>query len=570
MEALVRQPELLKASVVRSEVPLPVAPGAVNHGEVFTRPWVVDLVLDLAGYKAERDLANTLAIEPSCGAGAFLVPIVRRLSESCRLHGKTIEEAAGAIHATDLQPQSVALARSTVLKTLVGEGWPEVLSMELADQWVNEGDFILGDDLTGTADFVLGNPPYVRLEEVRPEVSAAYRRVCPTMGGRADLFVGFFEKGLLCLRPEGRLAYICADRWMHNQYGKALRALVGSHFSMDAAVVMHDVDAFEEEVSAYPAITVIRRDVQGTVLVADTTNRFGEADAVQLVSWANGKRTRPKRTPAFEVAEIPHWYTGTSAWPGGSPEQLRLVAELESRFPQLEDRASGTKVGIGVATGADKVFVTKDPELVEASRLLPLSMVKDTSSGHFEWSGHYLVNPWDAEGLVDLEKFPRLKSYYESHEVTLRRRNVAGRRPRDWYRTIDRVDHGLTSRPKLLFPDMKMAMEPVLEAGGHYPHHNIYYLVSNEWPLEVLGGLLLSQVANLFMRTYAVRMRGGTMRFQAQYMRKICVPRLEAISSTDAEGLAEALESRDVERATGLSRHIYGVTPEELASVLDR
>jgi hypothetical protein len=44
---------------------------AVAHGEVFTRRWVVDLILDLAGYDADRDLASLVAIEPACGAGAF-------------------------------------------------------------------------------------------------------------------------------------------------------------------------------------------------------------------------------------------------------------------------------------------------------------------------------------------------------------------------------------------------------------------------------------------------------------------------------------------------------------------
>ena len=34
---------------------------------------------------------------------------------------------------------------------------------------------------------------------------------------KADLFVGFFEKGLALLRPGGRLGFICADRWMRNQ-----------------------------------------------------------------------------------------------------------------------------------------------------------------------------------------------------------------------------------------------------------------------------------------------------------------------------------------------------------------
>ena len=57
---------------------------AIEHGEVFTRRWVVETILDLAGYTSDRDLADMLIVEPACGAGAFLGPIAERLSASCR------------------------------------------------------------------------------------------------------------------------------------------------------------------------------------------------------------------------------------------------------------------------------------------------------------------------------------------------------------------------------------------------------------------------------------------------------------------------------------------------------
>jgi len=47
--------------------------GPTEHGEVLTRRWVVDLILDLAGYPMDRDLGSFVAVEPACGVGAFLV-----------------------------------------------------------------------------------------------------------------------------------------------------------------------------------------------------------------------------------------------------------------------------------------------------------------------------------------------------------------------------------------------------------------------------------------------------------------------------------------------------------------
>jgi hypothetical protein len=111
----------------------------------------------------------------------------------------------------------------------------------------------------------------------------------------------------------------------------------------------------------------------------------------------------------------------------------------------------------------------------------------------------------------------------------------------------------------LVLPDLKAASHPVLDDGRYYPHHNLYYVVSDSWDLEVLGGLLLSDVANLFVGAYCVKMRGGCYRFQAQYMRRIRVPDPKAVPNRIRRSLADAFLTRDVERATAAARRAYGL-----------
>jgi hypothetical protein len=228
-------------------------------------------------------------------------------------------------------------------------------------------------------------------------------------------------------------------------------------------------------------------------------------------------------------------------------------------MPPLEDVATGTRVGIGVASGADSVFLTKDADLVEESRLLPLLMTRDTVTGAADWSGTYLVNPWEDRSLVDLSEFPRLNDYLRRNGSEIRARHVARRNPTAWYRTIDRVEPGLLEREKLLIPDLKAFIQPVLDRGQTYPHHGLYVITSEKWDLEVLGGLLLSDIAELFVATYCVKMRGGCYRFQAQYLRRIRVPEWSSVGKRDAASLRRAFENRDRESASAVARRLYGV-----------
>jgi len=187
-------------------------------------------------------------------------------------------------------------------------------------------------------------------------------------------------------------------------------------------------------------------------------------------------------------------------------------------------------------------------------------MVRDTIHGTLRWSGHFLVNPWDDEGqLVDLAQYPRLARYLRRNAERLRARHVARRQPQRWYRTIDKVDASLTARPKLLFPDLKLTSEPVLDPGGCYPHHNLYYVTSDTWDPRVLGGLLMSKVAEAFIDAYAVKMRGGTLRFQAQYLRRICLPTEGQLTEADRRALAEAFDRRDAAAATRAALPLYGL-----------
>ena len=174
---------------------------ALRHGEVFTRRWVVEAILDMVGYTADRDLADVLIVEPACGAGAFLGPITERLSASCHAHGRSLLDAVHAVEACDLLAHNVRLSQDLATRQLLADGWKSDHVDKLVQGWIRQGDYLLADHELRPVDFVVGNPPYIRLEDVPDARMSAYRSACPTMGGRADIYVGFYEVGLRSLKP---------------------------------------------------------------------------------------------------------------------------------------------------------------------------------------------------------------------------------------------------------------------------------------------------------------------------------------------------------------------------------
>jgi adenine-specific DNA-methyltransferase len=126
----------------------------------------------------------------------------------------------------------------------------------------------------------------------------------------------------------------------------------------------------------------------------------------------------------------------------------------------------------------------------------------------------------------------------------------------------------LAGKPKLYIADIKEVLNPVLDRGETYPHHNLYFIESDTWDLEILGGLLMSAVGQFFVESYGVRMRGGYWRFQAQYLRRIRVPDPKSLSAVHTEKLRDAFRTRDRASATRVALDVYGIETREMESAL--
>lgn len=538
---------------------------ADSRGAIFTRREVVDFILDLAGYMEDRPLYEKRLLEPSFGGGDFLLPVIERLLRSWRAarpNSSALDDLGNAIRAVELHHDTFLSTYVSVVDLLRREGIAANIAEALAGCWLSQGDFLLAS-LEGEFDFVVGNPPYIRQELIPALLLSEYRSRYQTMYDRADIYIPFIERSLSVLSGGGVLGFICADRWMKNRYGGPLRNFVAERFHLKIYVDMVGTRAFHSDVIAYPAITVISREAPGITRVAHRP----AIDRIVLTRLADLLCTSALPKEAGEVRELACVTNGAEPWLLESADQMALIRRLERCYPLLEE--AGCKVGIGVATGADKAFIGDFEALdVEADRKLPLATTKDIMSGEVKWRGQGVINPYaESGGLVDLDNYPRLRHYLEERRDVIVGRHCAQKTPSNWYRTIDRITPSLAAKPKLLIPDIKGEAHIVFEGGELYPHHNLYYVTSDNWDLRALQAVLLSAVTRLFVATYSTKMRGGFLRFQAQYLRRIRVPHWPDVTEELRRELSEAAVRRDLQACNRAVFKLYGLSYEERSAL---
>ena len=128
-----------------------------DHGEVFTPAWMVEDMLDLV--KAESERIDSRVLEPACGSGNFLVPVLSRKFATVQArHGKSEFEkrhyallALMCVYGIELLEDNAEECRYNL-----AELFNAFLGIDATDEWATAARVVLavnilrGDALTMT------------------------------------------------------------------------------------------------------------------------------------------------------------------------------------------------------------------------------------------------------------------------------------------------------------------------------------------------------------------------------------------------------------------------------------
>lgn len=177
-----------------------------DHGEVFTPTWLVEAMLDLV--KEETDRIDSRFLEPACGSGNFLVPIMQRKLAAVELkYGKSEFErrqyallALMCIYGIELLADNISECRANVLEVFV-----EYLNLKTSDELYHAAFYVLSQNL------VHGDAREMRTHDGKPITFAEWGYLGKGKFQRRDFRLATLAQSS-AFRAEGTLF---ADRGKH-------------------------------------------------------------------------------------------------------------------------------------------------------------------------------------------------------------------------------------------------------------------------------------------------------------------------------------------------------------------
>lgn len=357
-------------------------------GQINTPTRLVEQMLDLGGYFGNKILRKHV-LDNSCGNGQFLSAIVERYIKESLASGNSASsiatELSRYIHGIEVDENICELCAERMSSIAEKFGIDDV-------QWnIVCADSLLYHEFDGEMDYVFGNPPYVRVHNVKGDdgydIMKSYKFA---EKGSSDLYLAFYERGLAELCEGGILCYITPSSWLSSVSGRNMREYILENRTLSAVVDFGHKQVFDNA-QTYTIVTLFKNKECKEISCHD--NNFQPVSSVTYSNISiNGK---------FYFAD---------------EKSFDMLKKIEST------EIDRIRVKNGLATLADKVFIDELPDNIELS----IEVIKGSTG---QW--HRCLFPYTSDGergvapysLNEIETyFPETYRYIIANETALKDR----------------------------------------------------------------------------------------------------------------------------------------------------
>lgn len=515
-----------------------------------------------------RDRLTALRIvDPACGSGVFLIMAFDYLKAELQQVNTKLAELSGTGMAGDLLDPDSEILTHNLFGVDVNSESVEIAKLSLWIKTARRGKVLdsldanlrVGDSLiedssfayrshgfewktafpdifaAGGFDVVLGNPPYVRMELIKPMKPWLETRY-EVVSDRADLYAYFFERGIKLLKPGGRLGFISSSTFFKTGSGAPLRDFLRTKATLESVVDFGDHQIFEG-VTTYPAILTMRAGAP--------------PPGHELQFWKIGEMPADSFADAFADAAkpFPQEALGRGSWELEGDALRALRAKITASKPTLKE-VYGSPL-YGIKTGLNEAFVVDTPTKEKLCRddprsaelLKPFLEGKDLKRWRAEPRGLWII--YIPRNRIRIDDYPAIRDWLAPFKDKLEKRATK----QEWFElqqgeVASSYDF---SKLKIVYPEISQGAKFSFGPASYLPNKTVFSLFTDCFALLAL---LNSRLMWFYLSQICTALRGGEWRLllQSIYVETLPIPFSSHAQKAELGELADCAQSAEEKR----------------------
>lgn len=516
---------------------------------------------DLARFLAEKiykySSCNEIKVlDPACGDGALLMAMADVLKSNDVKY-----ELFGVDSNSDYLPiakknilhsnkEKVTLTQADFLEIGYHKEDPSLFPSEKSE-------------FTEFADIIIANPPYVRTQILGKEQAQLLSKKFE-LKGRVDLYYPFLIAMTNALKENGIIGALTSNRYLSTKSGESVRKFLVSNYDILEIIDLGDTKLFEAAV--LPAIFIGKKKKKANNITSIFSKIYEESNGYRgkLMSTGSVYDILDSENDGYFTANCKKYKkssgilkfgsTKECTWSMFSKDEGIWVNEIKNNSKSVVK--DHLKVRVGIKTTADKVFISNSwdnlGEMKPEEELLKglISQESIQPWNNFDNKNLKVLYPYKITSkqkcVIDIEKYPNAKAYFERHEKTLKNRKYLIDSGRKWFEIWVPHNPYIWNFPKLVFPDISISPRFCYDNTGKIVNGNCYWIVAEKEKQNDLL-FLIQGIANSNLMTkyhdlvFNNKLYSGRRRYISQYIENYPLPDMNSKESADIIEISKEL-----------------------------
>jgi len=373
-------------------------------------------------------------------------------------------------------------------------------------------------------DIVIGNPPYVEFKNLDKKIKETLVNF-KTTKGKYDLYVPFIEHPHSFLTKLGILTYICPTRFLQRDYGKELRKFIIENYKIKQIIDFSDIQIFENA-TTYTGVFIFQKHAipaNYNFIIKQPKSVEPNINRMEVLQSSNSNEY-------IDVIDVNTDILSNESWIFNNSSFATLLTKIKKSSISLESICIG--IFQGIASGKDEVFLVDESTIndykIERKLLYRILKGKDIAPYKINWSGNYILYPYDKKGIVIPEQklkvdYPNAYEYLKQNKSKLTGRSYFDNSNKLWFELWNQRNIERFAVEKIVTLDNASKNSFVYDFEGYLGSTTVYNIILSvrDIKYKFLLALLNSKLLTFYHQNNTIPQAGGFYRYQAIFIKDL-------------------------------------------------